>query len=117
MSIELAPIIEPLTQIVFAVLLAVATVGVKALAERFGLERDGQLATFLQDAIEEGLRVAERRAGKRFKDADVAVQNDLLAEAVDWVVESAPKAVKRLVPGGREALADKVAAAAENWLD
>lgn len=114
MSIELAPVLEPLLQILVAVALTMGTVAIKAVADKFGLEKDGQLAGFLEDALRDGIRVAERRLGKSINDTNVEIQNQVAAEAADWVIESVPKAVKRLVPGGREALIEKAQAYARD---
>jgi hypothetical protein len=110
MTIDLAPVLDPLLQLLVAALLALGTIAIKGLADKFGLERDGQLAGFLEDALREGIRVAEKKLGARIDDADVEVQNRVAGEAADWAIENVPKAVKRLVPGGRQALVEKVRA-------
>ncbi len=114
MNIDLAPVLQPLMEILVAVALTLGTFAIKTLADKFGLERDGQLASLLEDSLRDGIRVAEKRLGRSIRDADVNVQNEVAGEAADWVIENVPKAVRRLVPGGREALKEKARAYAED---
>ena len=96
MEISLTPLLNPVIEVLAVVLLGAGTWAVSMLAQRIGLERDGGLASFVDEAIEEGVALAKRRARAAAEDADVEIDNEYLAEAVEHVIESAPKAVRKL---------------------
>lgn len=95
--IDLSPILNIGIEILAIVLMVVASWAVTALARRLGVEAQGELASIAQDAVQHAVAFAVRMARERGDDtAKLAVQSEVLREAVGYVIESVPKTLERL---------------------
>lgn len=95
--LDLSPILNTGIEILAIVLMVAASWAVTALARRLGVEAQGELAGIAQDAIERGVLFAAELATQRSEDINkVAVRNDLVREAAQYVTESVPRTLKRL---------------------
>lgn len=94
-EVHLAPLIDYLFEIIFAVIGALAIWAVHRYARKLGLQINDQQRAFLDQAIQNGiawaLKTAEAAAESRF--GTVSVKDPKIALAANYVVAHAPDAI------------------------
>lgn len=96
MEVALEPIISYAVEILAVVLMAVGSWGIKTFADNLGLDKEGKLVDFLNGALDEAVHAARKRLQESGNDTDVTIRNEAVGEAVQYVVDMAPKTLKKL---------------------
>ena len=95
MEVDLSPILNVAIDLLAVVLMALGTWALAKLGRKLGLEADDQVRLYLNDALERGIGWAKEKATRDAQDlARVEVRNKAVAEAVNYVIERVPDALK-----------------------
>lgn len=89
--IDYAPLVEYVTGILFAVLIAVGAWAAKKIGDKFGLEADSQLRYLVNEAIFNAISFAEQRLAESGRKYTRETEREFVANIVNYVINAIPE--------------------------
>jgi hypothetical protein len=94
--ITFAPIIEVVLGLLAAAVLTAGTYAIKKVADKFGIDVEGALASRLQDGLYFAVEFAQQRLAEKGKKYTIETERELVADAVNYIINSFPDTIAAL---------------------